>query len=744
MTGLRSGTIFYFAALIAASAAIADADTPVLLQVPDNMGFEALAFQDSMPVNWTCDGAVCAYDTACSRSGGYSARLTAAESGAEGYLERTIPMYYLGEELTFSGWIRGGDSPPSAVGAFIAVTDRMGNTLGYSEYEFPGVPGSSWDRFSITVPKSAFADSVDFGVWVRGPGEVHADDFQLLLNGRPLVESSVRGPFGAILDTEFDSGSGIEFGELDRFQMESLVILGRMWNFLKYHHPKVCSGELNWDHELFRVLPGVIAASDQASREAALMCLLPSVEPIPAADLVEGPGDGLMTQSDHSWIDGAEIGYSLAYLLEAVLQGRHQGESYYLRDGFMPVFFEESYPDISPEDDGYRLLGLYRFWGIVEYWFPYKYATDTTWGAQLEASLPDFVNAGGEVEYRLAAMRLASSVGDGHCAIYGTSEALDGYLGSLYLPVELAFVEDSWVITGFLHENALGSPLRIGDAILSVDGEALSDRAEDLLPLARGSNMAAKLRNIGYELLRGAPETAESVMERGGQEFQLDLNRVSIDEMDWSLASGPAYGSDAFSIMESGFGFVDLSSLSMEDVDSIRETFNSVPGMVIDMRGYPAEMVLYQMAEFLVPEPEPFCLVSRADLDEPGTFFMAETLFAGGGGEGSFQGPVALLIDEGSVSSAEFHTMAWRLAPEARVFGHPTAGADGNVNTFTLPGGLRTGFSGIGIYWPDGSETQRTGILPDTVVTPTVQGIRDGRDEVLEAAVNWLEEASGE
>ncbi len=105
---------------------------------------------------------------------------------------------------------------------------------------------------------------------------------------------------------------------------------------------------------------------------------------------------------------------------------------------------------------------------------------------------------------------------------------------------------------------------------------------------------------------------------------------------------------------------------------------------------------------------------------------------------------MALLIDEGSVSSAEFHTMAWRLAPEARVFGHPTAGADGNVNTFTLPGGLRTGFSGIGIYWPDGSETQRTGILPDTVVTPTVQGIRDGRDEVLEAAVNWLEEASGE
>lgn len=744
MTGLRSGTIFPFAALIAASAAIADADTPVLLQVPDNMGFEALAFQDSMPVNWTCDGAVCAYDTAYSRSGEYSARLTATASDGEGFLERTVPMYYLGEELTFSGWIRGGDSPASSAGAFIAVTDRMQNTLDYIEYEFPGVPGSSWERFSITVPKSAFADSVEFGIRLTGPGEVYADDFQLLLDGRPLFESPVRGPFGAVLDREFDSGSGIEFGELDRFQMESLVILGRVWNFLKYHHPQVCSGELNWDYELFRVLPSVLAASEPAAREAALMRLLPSVDPLPPADISGSSNEGAVLRHDHSWIDGSKIGHSLAYLLESVLRGRHQGESYYLREGFLPVFFEESYPDVPAEDDGYRLLGLYRFWGIVDYWFPYRYATDTTWAAQLEASLPDFVNAGNEVEYRLAAMKLASSVGDGHCAIYGTSEALDSYLGSLYLPVELAFVEDSWIITGFLHETTLNSPLRIGDAILSVDGEALSDRAEDLLPLARGSNMPSKLRNIGYELLRGTPETAEVVIERGGQEFQLEVNRVPIEDMDWLLASGPAYGSEAFSIMDSGFGYVDLSSLSMEDVDSVRETFASLPGMVIDMRGYPAEMVLYQMAEFLVPEPEPFCLVSRADLDEPGTFFMAETLFAGGGGEGSFQGPVALLIDEGSVSSAEFHAMAWRLAPEARVFGHATAGADGNVNTFTLPGNLRTGFSGLGIYWPDGSETQRTGILPDTVVTPAVQGIRDGRDEVLEAAVGWLEEASGE
>jgi C-terminal processing protease CtpA/Prc len=46
--------------------------------------------------------------------------------------------------------------------------------------------------------------------------------------------------------------------------------------------------------------------------------------------------------------------------------------------------------------------------------------------------------------------------------------------------------------------------------------------------------------------------------------------------------------------------------------------------------------------------------------------------------------------------------------------------------------------SGNGIYYPDGRETQRTGIVPDIEVKPTVQGICEGRDELLEKAVEII------
>jgi len=96
-----------------------------------------------------------------------------------------------------------------------------------------------------------------------------------------------------------------------------------------------------------------------------------------------------------------------------------------------------------------------------------------------------------------------------------------------------------------------------------------------------------------------------------------------------------------------------------------------------------------------------------------------------------------VLVDEVSQSQAEYTTMAFRAAG-AKVVGSTTAGADGNVSAIPLPGGLRSMVSGIGVFYPDKRPTQRVGIVPDLEVRPTIAGIRDGRDEVLEAGVQQI------
>jgi hypothetical protein len=99
---------------------------------------------------------------------------------------------------------------------------------------------------------------------------------------------------------------------------------------------------------------------------------------------------------------------------------------------------------------------------------------------------------------------------------------------------------------------------------------------------------------------------------------------------------------------------------------------------------------------------------------------------------------IVILLDEVSLSQAEYTAMALRAAPNATVVGSTTAGADGNVSTIPLPGGLRSMISGIGVFYPDKTPTQRVGIVPDIEAKPTIGGIRSGRDEVLEAALRHI------
>lgn len=77
--------------------------------------------------------------------------------------------------------------------------------------------------------------------------------------------------------------------------------------------------------------------------------------------------------------------------------------------------------------------------------------------------------------------------------------------------------------------------------------------------------------------------------------------------------------------------------------------------------------------------------------------------------------------------------------PYTITIGSQSAGADGNISKFTLPRGVLGAFSGLGWYYPDGWVVNRQGVKIDHEVRPTLEGVREGRDEVLETALNLIE-----
>jgi len=67
--------------------------------------------------------------------------------------------------------------------------------------------------------------------------------------------------------------------------------------------------------------------------------------------------------------------------------------------------------------------------------------------------------------------------------------------------------------------------------------------------------------------------------------------------------------------------------------------------------------------------------------------------------------------------------------------GGPTAGTNGNVNPFTLPGGYRVVWTGMKVLKHDGKQHHGVGIQPTVPVTRTIKGVAAGRDEMLERGI---------
>jgi C-terminal processing protease CtpA/Prc len=182
---------------------------------------------------------------------------------------------------------------------------------------------------------------------------------------------------------------------------------------------------------------------------------------------------------------------------------------------------------------------------------------------------------------------------------------------------------------------------------------------------------------------------------------------------------------------------VKISTLKQADVNKDVKSALGTKGLIIDLRNYPSDFPIFVLGSHLVQHETAFARFTTGDIANPGAFRFGATVSLKPA-EPYYGGKVIVLVDEVTQSSAEYHSMAFRAAPNAIVMGSTTAGADGNVSQIRLPGGLRTMISGIAVFYPDKRPTQRVGIVPDSEVRPSIAGIRAGRDEVLEAAIREI------
>ena len=158
---------------------------------------------------------------------------------------------------------------------------------------------------------------------------------------------------------------------------------------------------------------------------------------------------------------------------------------------------------------------------------------------------------------------------------------------------------------------------------------------------------------------------------------------------------------------------------------------------IFDIRNYP-KGTLYSIAYYINSDERDFYKVISPDLNYPGKFIWRNGSRCGYKGDLKYKGQVLLLVNEKSQSHAEFTIMCLQTGDNVTTIGSQTSGADGNASLIEMAGGEKTMITGIGIFYPDKTETQRKGIKIDLIVKPTIKGIMEGKDEVFEKAVELV------
>jgi hypothetical protein len=324
-------------------------------------------------------------------------------------------------------------------------------------------------------------------------------------------------------DREFDGGSRIERQPLSPIQIENLALLGEVWGFVKSHHPGVAGGQRNWDYELFRAMPAVLRARDRPAAAAVISAWLGKLgDPEPCRPCAPPP-TSVYLLPDIEWIhDTGRLGAELSSRL-GIIHERRPTSQFYADRGFS---VEARYDGTPLPDAGFRLLSLFRYWNIIQYWSPYRDVMEQDWRAVLREFIPRLMAASTEDDYALEMTLVTARINDTH-AYLSSHLHLRPPRGTFEVAVGVRFIEGRAVVARFTHPT-LGpaTGLEIGDVIETLDGRSVESLIAEWQPYYGASNEAARRRDIARFLTRGEGPTVILTGTRDGVPFQRTVERV--------------------------------------------------------------------------------------------------------------------------------------------------------------------------------------------------------------------------
>jgi Peptidase family S41 len=545
--------------------------------------------------------------------------------------------------------------------------------------------------------------------------------------------------------------------------LENLRAFTRLFGYVRYFHPSDVSAEADWEQLAIRAAGPVETARNPAELASRLTAALgpaaPTMRVYPTGfvppDVHLDPAPYLIEWRHH----GAGLSESGLYYSERVTRPStgNPAEIEWIRadlpggvscevprvlyTGKAGVFRLKPLPSGhapgTGDDRTTRLAAVILAWNVPQHFYPYFDVVPDDWPHALPAALMSAATDKDAVAFLATLRRMMASLHDGHGRVTMAGAA------AMASPVGWDWVQDRLVITDV--PDAQGQAIERGDSVLSINGKPVAEalrQAEAGISAATPQWLLA--RALGTGLHYGQPLGA---IGEGPQSEPLTLElepfrqpgirrRVTLTRHPVRPVVEPR--PQPIAELKPGILYVDLTRATEDGWQAALPKLEAASGLILDMRGYPSAdlgagflqnltEVPMQSAPMYVP------VVTRPDhqdaafdgsggwtLNPRKPYLKARKVFLTNGRAISFSETIMAIVDH-------YHL--------GTIVGGPTAGTNGNINPFTVPGGYTITWTGMKVLRHDGSQHHGVGIVPAVTVSRTRAGVAAGRDELMERAL---------
>lgn len=700
---------------------------PSLAMAQANLDFEQEA-SEAAPPGWQLYGPAGQHAVVSSGAAAHEGRFgveivarVAEPSHVGGLIQSFDAAPYRGRRLTMSA---AAMSLGGAGRLWIRINGPDGRLLFAEGMMDRPILSEDWARYAIDADVPADARSIVFGFAVEGLGAARVDDFRFTSTPfEPARALSLRG-------------------------QANLVAFARLYGAVRYFHPSDEAAAANWEAFAHAGVARVESARNDRELERALLELFaPITTGLVIARSNASPPPRVAQDGDVAWrhvgfaYAAQENSYSrrrvrapddlgattrvqltrgLAAHVPVRLSGASEG------DGVITGSYSRHY---LGDDRTARLAAVIQTWAVLRHFYPYFADVTVDWEAQLGVSLRVASVDEDAAAFNVTLGEMTAPLKDGHIFVNRS-----GALPSGFPPLAWRWIENALVVTA-VGEGVAG--VRVGDVVREIDGVAV----EALLPLlearfSAGTPERLRLRAVERLAEGDLGQSRELTLDRSGQRLEARMVLVSYGvSRSLGLPTTPVIEE-----LDPGVFYVDLRRISREAFGAATAQLALARGVIYDLRGYPSPgvgvLVLrrlsdsgIQTAQQLIRtamSPDYVRVEDRAYTHEP----MAPR----------FQGRVIFLTDARAMSQPETILAMVRHHQLGAIVGEPTAGANGNITYLYTLTGHSISFTGMEVRNHDGSRFHGVGVQPTHPISPTIDGVRAGRDEQLEAALALLRE----